>query len=130
MWKLIARRSRLSGEVTIPGSKSHTIRAVAIASLAEGESEIRAPLLSEDTRAAVEAYRALGAEIEVAEGVWRVRGFAGHVHTPDNVIDVRNSGVTLRTAMGTCALLTDGPCRTHRRRPDSPAARRGRWRSP
>ncbi len=106
--KLLARQSALRGEVTIPGSKSHTIRAVAIASLAEGESEIRAPLVSEDTRAAVDAYRALGAEIQVADGTWRIRGFAGHVHTPDNVIDVRNSGVTLRTAMGTCALLRDG----------------------
>ncbi|MDH4240194.1 MAG: hypothetical protein OEW48_11580, partial [Phycisphaerae bacterium] len=39
--KLIARKSRLKGTVTIPASKSHTIRAVAIASLAEGESTIR-----------------------------------------------------------------------------------------
>lgn len=106
--KLICRQSHLRGPVTIPGSKSHTIRAVAIASLAEGESEIRAPLVSEDTCAAVEAYQALGAEIEVTEGLWRVRGFAGHVHVPEDVIDVRNSGVTLRTAMGTCALLREG----------------------
>ena len=111
MVKLICRPSPLHGEVTIPGSKSHTIRAVAIASLAEGESELRAPLVSEDTQAAVEAYRALGAEIETAPDAWSVRGFAGHVHIPDDVIDVRNSGVTLRTALGRARCCEkDWPC--------------------
>ncbi len=118
---LICRQSRLTGEVTLPGSKSHTIRAVAIASLAQGESAIRAPLVSNDTCAAVDAYRALGAEIATVGRVcrppqadacppleWRVRGFGGEVRLPDDVIDVRNSGVTLRTALGTCALLRDG----------------------
>jgi 3-phosphoshikimate 1-carboxyvinyltransferase len=106
--KLICRQSKLSGAVTIPGSKSHTIRAVAIAALAEGESAIRAPLDSNDTRAAVDAYRALGAEIEVTPEAWQVRGTGGEVRAPENVIDVRNSGVTLRTALGACALLREG----------------------
>ncbi len=125
--RLICRQSLLRGEVTIPGSKSHTIRAVAIASLAEGESAIRAPLESNDTRAAVEAYRALGAEIETEKGLWRVRGTGGGIGVPENVIDVRNSGVTLRTAMGTCALLRDGMAvltgdEQIRRRPAGPLA--------
>jgi 3-phosphoshikimate 1-carboxyvinyltransferase len=94
--------------VRIPGSKSHTIRAVAIAGLALGESRIRAPLDSNDTRASVAAYRALGAEIEVSPEVWRVAGTGGEVRVPEDVIDVRNSGVTLHTAMGSCALLRDG----------------------
>jgi 3-phosphoshikimate 1-carboxyvinyltransferase len=106
--KLVCRQSRLRGEVIIPGSKSHTIRAVAIASLAEGESAIRAPLESDDTWAAVEAYRALGAEIAAEPGLWRVHGTGGRIRPPENVIDVRNSGVTLRTALGTCALLREG----------------------
>jgi len=125
--KLICRQSRLTGEATLPGSKSHTIRAVAIASLAQGESAIRAPLVSTDTCAAVEAYRALGAEIEVEEGLWRVRGFGGEVRVPDDVIDVRNSGVTLRTALGSCALLREGMAvltgdAQIRRRPAGPLA--------
>ncbi len=104
----ICRKSRLHGSVAIPGSKSHTIRAVAIASLADGESEIRAPLVSNDTCAAVDAYRQLGAEIAVEEGLWRVWGFAGSPRVPEDVIDVRNSGVTLHSTMGTCALLREG----------------------
>jgi len=125
--RLICRKSRLHGEVRIPGSKSHTIRAVAIASLAEGVSTIRAPLHSNDTLAAVGAYRALGAKIHLAPEEWRVEGTAGEVRTPDDVIDVRNSGVTLRTALGTCALLRRGMAvltgdEQIRRRPAGPLA--------
>ena len=105
--ELIARRSTLSGSVEIPGSKSHTIRAVAIASLARGESLIEAPLESLDTEAAVAAYRAFGARIACEHGRWEVRGVAGEPAVPGNVIDVANSGTTLRVAMGTAA-LADG----------------------
>jgi 3-phosphoshikimate 1-carboxyvinyltransferase len=123
----ICRPSTLKGEVQVPGSKSHTIRAVAIASLAEGDSTIRVPLDSNDTRAAVEAYRALGAEIELRPGEWTVRGTGGALRTPENVIDVRNSGVTLRTVMGSCALLREGMAvltgdEQIRRRPAGPLA--------
>jgi 3-phosphoshikimate 1-carboxyvinyltransferase len=125
--KLICRQSKLSGVVTIPGSKSHTIRAVAIAALAGGESAIRAPLDSNDTRAAVDAYRALGAEIEVTPDAWWVKGTGGEVRAPEDVIDVRNSGVTLRTALGACALLREGMAvltgdEQIRRRPAGPLA--------
>ena len=106
--KFICRKSRLCGDVTIPGSKSHTIRAVAIASLARGDSRILAPLESADTLAAVEAYRRLGARIDMQPDVWRVTGTGGTLRAPDNVIDVRNSGTTIRTVLGSCALLTDG----------------------
>ena len=87
--RFICRRSRLCGDVTIPGSKSHTIRAVAIASLARGDSRILAPLESADTLAAVEAYRRLGAEIDMQPDHWRVRGTGGALRAPDNVI-IRN----------------------------------------
>jgi 3-phosphoshikimate 1-carboxyvinyltransferase len=125
--KFVCHKSALRGEVRIPGSKSHTIRAVAIASLAPGESAIRAPLMSNDTLAAVEAYRALGAAIEVLPEEWRVGGVSGEVGVPENVIDVRNSGVTLRTALGTCALLREGMAvltgdEQIRRRPAGPLA--------
>lgn len=90
----------------IPGSKSHTIRAVVIASLAEGESRIRGPLAAADTLAAANACRLLGAAIE-DHGDWTVRGVAGRPRVPDNVIDVGNSGTTLYIALGT-ACLVDG----------------------
>jgi len=91
----------------MPGSKSHTIRAVAIASLAEGESIIESPLSSSDTLSAVKCYRRLGAQIQ-CDANWRILGAAGRVHVPDDIIDVGNSGTTLRFGLGSAALLAEG----------------------
>ena len=103
--KLIVEKSRLKGTVAIPGSKSHTIRAVAIAALAEGQSLIRDPLDSSDTQAAVACYRALGAAIDTSDPkCWKVSGTGGTISTPEGIIDVGNSGTTLRVAMGSAAL--------------------------
>ncbi len=106
--ELLVRPSRLKGTVDIPGSKSHTIRAVCVAALADGESRIDAPLASADTLAAIDAYRAMGAAIDVQPTCWRVKGLGGRPTAPDNVIDVRNSGTTLRLATGSAALLAAG----------------------
>jgi len=94
--------------VSVPGSKSHTIRAVVIASLAEGESRIEEPLESADTLSAVSTYRALGAEIELSRGFWRVKGTGARPRVPADVINVGNSGTTLRIALGSAALLEEG----------------------
>ncbi len=106
--RMVCRRSRLCGSVEIPGSKSHTIRAVAVAALADGLSQIEAPLISADTLAAVDAYQALGAEIDMRDNEWRITGFAARPQVPDNVIDVRNSGTTMRIVLGSCSLLEKG----------------------
>lgn len=98
----------LRGSVDIPGSKSHTIRAVAIAALAGGASEIRSPLESADARAAFTAYRAFGAAIAEEPNCWRVRGTGGRPALPDNVIDTGNSGTTMNIALGTAALVRGG----------------------
>lgn len=107
--KLIARKSRLNGLVTIPGSKSHTIRAVAIASLAGGQSLIHEPLDSSDTQAAVACYRALGAVIDTSDPrLWVVTGTNGKITSPKEIVDVGNSGTTLRIAMGSATLARPG----------------------
>jgi 3-phosphoshikimate 1-carboxyvinyltransferase len=107
--KLIVKKSRLRGTVKIPGSKSHTIRAVAIASLADGESLIRHPLSSSDTLSAVSCYRALGAAIDTSDSeLWKVTGTGGEISVPDSMIDVGNSGTTLRISMGSAALAPVG----------------------
>jgi len=107
--QLVSRKSRLKGTVSIPASKSHTIRAVAIASLAKGDSVIRNPLWSGDTEAAVLCYRAFGAKIDTRDDkAWKVRGFGGKITPPKETIDVLNSGTTLRVAMGSAALAEPG----------------------
>ena len=93
----------------MPASKSHTIRAVAIASLAAGESAIHSPLASGDTQAAVNCYRALGAHIDTADSkCWKVVGTGGEITASAESIDVGNSGTTLRIAMGSAALAKKG----------------------
>lgn len=101
--RLIVEPSQLSGTVAIPGSKSHTIRALVIAALAEGQSVLHSPLQSADTAAAIAACRAFGAQIETGE-TWRITGVGGEVAVPDDVIDVGNSGTTLYIVAATAAL--------------------------
>ena len=52
---LSVRHSQINGETAVPGSKSHTIRALAIAALAKGTSVIKMPLVSDDTLSCLSA---------------------------------------------------------------------------
>jgi 3-phosphoshikimate 1-carboxyvinyltransferase len=101
--KIVSEKSTLRGEVLIPTSKSHTIRAVTLASLAHGKSAIHHPLVSSDCLAAVGAGRLFGAKVSLGE-VWEVEGVNGAPCIPENVVDVKNSGTTLYFFMGTAAL--------------------------
>ncbi len=103
--RLKVRKSRLSGRVAIPASKSHTIRAVAIASLAHGTSTIHRPLVSSDAISAVNCYSQLGASIDTTEADrWVITGTGGQIATPSDIIDVANSGTTMAIAVGSAAL--------------------------
>ena len=106
--KYITRKSQLIGGVQIPGSKSHTIRAIALASLAKGKSVIKRPLDSFDTKAAINAYTMLGAQIFQKKDCININGLGGKIKTPDDIINVLNSGTTLRIALGSAGLLTEG----------------------
>jgi 3-phosphoshikimate 1-carboxyvinyltransferase len=103
MQKIIQPGS-VSGKIAIPGSKSHTIRALVIGTLARGTSRLQAPLDSEDTRACVDVCRALGGRIELGKEEWTVHGTAGKVHTPEDIVNVHNSGTTLSMALGAASL--------------------------
>src|SRR5512136_207432 len=120
---MIARvqRSLLSGEVYAPPSKSYTHRAILITSLGQGGS-IKRPLLSADTRATISASQAFGAEIAINQEI-EIKGVSDRPQTPDDVIDVLNSGTTLRFCSAVAA-LTDGAVLTGdtsiRSRPNEP----------
>ncbi len=100
--------------VRVPGSKSITNRALLCAALADGMSTLRGVLLADDTRAMVDAVRALGAEVDLDENsrTARVTGVAragdgraqlgagGGVH-----LDARQSGTTSRFVLPALALL-------------------------
>lgn len=96
--------SGIKGSVSIPASKSHTIRAVLIAGMAEGTSTLRFPLQSNDTLAAVRACGALGVDIDMHNDSWSIKGTAGRLSPPATPIDVGNSGTSLYLLAGMAAL--------------------------
>lgn len=88
----------------IPGSKSHTIRALIIGSLAGGDSEIIRPLLSDDAFSAVEVCKLFGADIKEWGNDFRIKGFGASPQPPCDVIYVGNSGTTLRLGISMACL--------------------------
>jgi 3-phosphoshikimate 1-carboxyvinyltransferase len=114
-------RSDISGEVRVPPSKSYTHRAILITALGPGGT-VRRPLLSADTRATISASEAFGAKAEVKDAV-EIKGVSSRPETPDDVINVLNSGTTLRFSSAV-ATLTDGAVLTGdssiRSRPNGP----------
>jgi len=96
----------LDAVIEAPPSKAHTLRALFIASLAEGESVLRNPLLADDQNYAIEALKSLGAEIDVSAKEIRVKGTNGNFHTSNPNIYIGGSGVTARFVM-TLASLVD-----------------------
>ena len=112
----------------LPGSKYYTLRYLLSALLAEGESVVRFPALSDDTAVLVGALRELGASArwEHVRGgsayALRVVGCGGKPHAPPGgVISVGNAGAVLRLLLGIGALLpkvrfeTDHPLSLGRR---------------
>ncbi|MCR5289518.1 MAG: 3-phosphoshikimate 1-carboxyvinyltransferase [Treponema sp.] len=103
--KAISKRSTLLGEIQIPGSKSQTIRAVLLATLAKGTSIIHNPLPSSDGLSAYAAATLLGATIMAENNTWRVVGTGGQLKAPSDVINTANSGTTTSFVTGICSLI-------------------------
>lgn len=114
-------RSVVSGEVYAPPSKSYTHRAILITALGPGGT-VKRPLISADTRATIAACEAFGAEITRKDDI-EIDGVSGKPQTPEDVIDVLNSGTTLRFCSAV-ASLTNGAVLTGdasiRSRPNGP----------
>ena len=102
---LIEASPGLRGSVKIPPNKSHSFRALIMAALADGESRITAPAVSNDWMRGTEALEMFGADVRPkADNVWVVKGTAGQLRTPDDIVDCGNSGITLRffAALAAC----------------------------
>ena len=102
-WQIIPG-NELSGRIAVPGSKSHTIRAVIAGLLSRGCSEIYAPLYSADTRSALSAAAALGAKIDESREVWKISGCGKDFASPELPVDLGNSGTTMRIITAAAAL--------------------------
>ncbi|WP_133129654.1 3-phosphoshikimate 1-carboxyvinyltransferase [Legionella yabuuchiae] len=95
----------VTGDVTVPGDKSISHRAIMLGSVAKGTTTISGFLDSEDCLATVAAFRSMGVNIEgpvdqkvVIQGVGKYG-----LKKPSGVIDCGNSGTTMRLMAGLLA---------------------------
>lgn len=103
--RTIGSAGPLTGQVTVPGDKSISHRALMFAALAIGTSRIEGLLEGEDVLATAAALRAMGATItRGADGVWEVSGVGvGGLMQPAQALDMGNSGTSTRLLMGLVA---------------------------
>jgi 3-phosphoshikimate 1-carboxyvinyltransferase len=95
----------LRGTLRIPGDKSISHRALLLAALAEGKSVIEGVNGGDDVAATTGAVAALGAVCGMGpKGEVSVEGHGrSGLQEPNNMIDARNSGTTMRLLLGMCA---------------------------
>ncbi len=94
----------IQGELTVPGDKSITHRAIFLASIAMGLSKIKGFLNSDDCLASVNAFKSMGVQIELESDVMMIQGVGKYgLSRPKTPIDCGNSGTTLRLLTGLLA---------------------------
>ncbi|MHB8732481.1 MAG: 3-phosphoshikimate 1-carboxyvinyltransferase [bacterium] len=98
---VVAPGRALRGTVRVPGDKSISHRAVLLGALARGLTSVDGFLRAEDCLATVRCVRALG--IEVDDDGERLTVHGGPLRAPDGVLDVGNSGTTIRLLTGILA---------------------------
>ncbi|MEN4016878.1 MAG: 3-phosphoshikimate 1-carboxyvinyltransferase [Methanobacterium sp.] len=104
---IIQKTDAVEGVIKAPPSKSYTHRAIIISSLGDGKSQLKDPLFSKDTLASLNACEALGAEIKQKKESYIVQGTGGKLKTPEDVLDLKNSGTTLRIMTSVASLAPD-----------------------
>lgn len=134
-WVAAPAPGALRGELSIPGDKSISHRAVMLASLAAGTSRIRGFLEGADTRATARAFAQMGVAIEApAAGTRIIHGVGLHgLRAPPAAIDCGNAGTAMRLLAGLLAgqafdsTLSGDPSLSKRpmRRVTGPLARMG-----
>ncbi|WP_343208287.1 3-phosphoshikimate 1-carboxyvinyltransferase [Anaerolentibacter hominis] len=96
--------NHLNGEITVPGDKSISHRAIMLGALAEGETRITNFLQGADCLSTIECFRQMGITIDNDGGTVLIRGKGLHGLTaPSSVLDVGNSGTTTRLISGILA---------------------------
>jgi 3-phosphoshikimate 1-carboxyvinyltransferase len=96
----------LRGEITVPGDKSVSHRAIMLGSLAEGTTEITNFLQGADCLSTIACFKKMGIQVEnsIADAVVRVKGNGLHgLKAPKGILDVGNSGTTIRLMSGILA---------------------------
>lgn len=101
---LITPTHSLKGEIHIPGDKSISHRSVMFGALAHGITEVTHFLHGADCLSTISCFQKLGITIDTAPGCIRIHGKGLHgLRPPASVLDVGNSGTTMRLMSGILA---------------------------
>ena len=101
---VIKKQTRLRGELTVPGDKSISHRAVMFGSLAQGTTRITHFLEGADCLSTISCFRKMGVDIERNASEILVHGKGLHgLSAPSEILDVGNSGTTTRLISGILA---------------------------
>lgn len=94
----------LAGSIQIPGDKSISHRSVMFGAIANGVTTVTNFLLGDDCLSTIACFRKLGVKIEQNQDELRIygKGFTG-LAEPAEVLDVGNSGTTIRLMLGILA---------------------------
>ena len=100
----IQHANQLRGEISVPGDKSISHRAVMLGSLAKGTTRIRHFLEGADCLSTIACFRKMGVEIEKSGEDFLVHGRGLHgLKAPSEILDCGNSGTTMRLLSGILA---------------------------
>src|SRR5436190_11254062 len=122
--EIVPLQHPVMAEITVPGSKSITNRALILAALADGEITLEGALWSEDTQVMVEALRTLGFEVRIAPDpeefcnrTITVKGLGGRIPNAGTVekpleLFVGNAGTAARF-LSAMVCLGNGVYRLH-----------------
>lgn len=100
----ITRKTRLRGEITVPGDKSISHRAVMFGALSKGTTEVTNFLQGADCLSTIDCFRKLGVEIENTPERILIHGKGLHGLSESKVrLDTGNSGTTTRLISGILA---------------------------
>ncbi|MFH0067466.1 3-phosphoshikimate 1-carboxyvinyltransferase [Peribacillus sp. NPDC056705] len=102
--KLQTNIRTLRGSIAIPGDKSISHRSIMFGALAEGETTVTNFLPGADCLSTISCFKQLGVHIEQDGQNVKIegKGFNG-LKEPESVLDVGNSGTTIRLMMGILA---------------------------
>lgn len=103
-YPLLTNVNGLQGDIIVPGDKSISHRSVMFGAVAEGITTVTGFLMGEDCLSTIACFKQLGVKIEQIDGkiIIHGNGWDG-LQEPSEVLDVGNSGTTIRLMLGMLA---------------------------
>ncbi|NLL72318.1 MAG: 3-phosphoshikimate 1-carboxyvinyltransferase [Clostridiales bacterium] len=104
---IIKKNGPLKGSIRVPGDKSISHRAIMLGSLSDGKTEVDNFLMGDDCISTISCFRQLGIPIDLDSNKHKVtihgKGLDGLTAPSNQVLDVGNSGTTIRLLSGILA---------------------------